>query len=96
MKRIEFKLSMPHRCSWNGRWAGSDSNYTITENVTDKKSDELMAVGSWRYSFGDGWEACVSARIVPKGERVKKSAGFCGYNWMVQSIRLYNEIRIIK
>ena len=97
MYKIEFKLSMPHRASWNGGWSGAEKNYTITKNIKDKTviilGFDKTDTKCWYYSFGDGWTACVTGRIIPKGERVKKSDGFCGYNWMVDEIVWYNEIR---
>jgi hypothetical protein len=88
-KRIEFTLSMPGRNSWNGRWSGESTHYAIVKTLTDRKADELLGgkqSASWGYNFGDGWFASIEARVVPKGERLRKSAGFCGYNWMVSSI----------
>ena len=95
MKRVEFRLSMPGRNSWDGRWSGGGRNYAIVRTVTDKKAAELevdKGPQSWGYGFGDGWFASVTARIVPKGERLKKSNGFCGYDWMVGSIVAFGEI----
>jgi len=88
MKRVEFRLSMPGVASWNGRWSGEDRDYLIYKNLPDKKCDEIeIADGaSWGYSWSDGWRASVSARIMNKGERKKKSCGFSGYDWMVRSI----------
>jgi hypothetical protein len=95
-RRVEFKLSMPGRASWDGKWSGEDRNYTIVKTLPRKTMWKLFAEGaltnSWGYSFGDGWHASVSARIVPPGERLKKSYGFCGYDWMVDSILTNNKI----
>ena len=96
MKRVEFRLSMPGVGSWDGKWSGSKNNYTIKENLTDNKISILgldNSDQSWSYNFGDGWCATVRARIVPKGEKLKKSDGFCGYNWMVDSIISNNLIK---
>lgn len=95
MTRVEFRLSMPGRNSWNGRWSGEGSNYTIVKNIPDKRAGELLGAKgreSWGYNFGDGWYASVEGRVVPKGERLRKSAGFCGYDWMVRSILADGEI----
>lgn len=94
--RVEFKLSMPCNNAWNGKWTGASKNYSRVKTMTDKKCSFLgldKNNQSWSYSFGDGWVARVSARIVPRGERVKKSDGFYGYDWMIESIIYYNEIR---
>ena len=96
MKRILFRLSMPSNSSWDGKWSGREKNYTIRKNITDKKFTELFgdrANNSWFYNFGDGWTAKVTGRLLDKGERAKKSDGFCGYNWMVNSIIWDNEIK---
>jgi len=92
MKRIEFRLSMPNVGSWNGRWSGEGRNYSIVRKLTDKKCAELE-IGengnSWYHSWNDGWGASVRARIVPSGERLKRSDGFCGYDWMVSNIIMF-------
>jgi hypothetical protein len=86
MKRIEFRLSMPSCGSWNGKWSGADFNYTIVRKFTDAIADKLMQTASWSHRWNDGWCANISARIVPPGERLKKSDGFSGYDWMVANI----------
>ena len=96
MQRVLFKLSMPSNNSCNGKWTGDKKNYAITKNITNKATERLKLNNgeqSWYYSFGDGWTACITARIIQKGERLPKSDGFCGYNWMVEDIWLYGEIR---
>lgn len=95
MTRIEFVLSMPGRNSWNGGWSGSGRHYAIVKTVPDKTAAALLGEKpreSWGYDFGDGWFASVTARIVEKGERVRKSDGFSGYDWMVRSILADGEI----
>jgi len=94
MKRVVFRLSMPNNNSWDGKWSGSGRNYTITKNLSENtiKFLELeKGEQKWYHNFGDGWTACITARIVSKGERLPKSAGFCGYNWMVTNILCYNQ-----
>ena len=97
MIKVEFRLSMPNVNTWNWRWTGEGRNYTITKNLTNKKAIFLgldkVKNTSWHYHWSDGWSACVTATVIPKGERVRKSDGFCGYNWMVDEIIWYNEIR---
>ncbi len=102
MKRVEFKLTMPNVGSWNGKWSGSGRDYLLFKNLTDKKCDELGIFEGdydkayWHHNFGDGWSACVYARILTKGEKKKKSAGFCGYEWMVSNIVWYNQTERFK
>ena len=92
MKRIEFKLSMPGVNTWNGRWSGEKDNYTIVRKLSDTDVDKLLSGNlraSWLHRWDDGWCARVDARIILKGERLPKSDGFCGYDWMVTNIVLY-------
>lgn len=82
---ISFELSMPGRNSWNGKWSGQDSLYVIVRKF-GKKYPKL---GSYSYNFGDGWRASIAVREVtaPAAKELrKKSRGFCGYDWMVDSI----------
>jgi hypothetical protein len=89
MTRVEFKLTMPGRNTWNGKWSGDEKHYALLREIDDPIAEQLDHK-SWSYSWGDGWRAHVEARIV-RGE-VKKSHGFCGYDWMVDSILRYNKI----
>jgi len=91
MIRIEFKLTMPGRNTWNGKWSGDDKNYTIVKSVSEAQASLLFEgpsrkERSWSYAWADGWCAVVTARRLTKGERLRKSDGFCGYEWMVNSI----------
>jgi len=94
MKRVEFRLTMPRRSSWDGKWSGEDRNYTIVKKITDKWAKKLgikdSETTSWYYHWSDGWTACITARVMGKGERIKKSDGFFGYDRMVDNILLYN------
>ena len=91
MIRIEFKLTMPNRGSWNGKWSGEDRNYTRLREVNDEQGAQLDG-RSWSYGWSDGWRAEVSARIVIAGEILKPSHGFQGYDWMIASILQYGKI----
>ena len=91
-KVVIFKLSMPRRASWNGEWSGEGKNYTITRQLPLSKA-EILDGNSFGYHFGDGWTADVSCRIKQPGERLKKSYGFCGYDWMVSSIITFGYIK---
>ena len=92
MPRVEFRLTMPNKGSRSGKWSGDDRNYTIVKSLPDKTVKELGlsvdATKTWHYSWDDGWGANITARIMAKGERAKKSDGFCGYDWMVRNIIL--------
>lgn len=84
---IAFILTMPNRGSWNGRWSGENDLHAI---VKPEKSVPKDIIGkSFLYRWDDGWLACVSVEKVDcrEGNKIrKKSRGFCGYNWMVESI----------
>ncbi len=89
--RVEFILSMPGVNTWNGRWSGEAKRYAIVRTV-EHELITLCPHLSWGYNFGDGWYASVAGRIMNSGERAKKSDGFCGYDWMVDSIIRYGSI----
>ena len=96
MTRVEFRLSMPSAASWDGRWSGSGRRYAVIRTMTAQLASRLLNgadSASWTYSFNDGWVAQVTAREISKGQRVEKSDGFCGYDWMVESILTDGVIR---
>ena len=97
---VSFELSMPSNNSWNGKWSGEDRRYVRVLNVgTSKKArakwQQIIDTGYFSYAFGDGWRAAVSVREV-SGTEVRKlrkiSAGFCGYDWIIDSIRFDGDI----
>ena|SRR3990167_5839835 len=96
---LAFTLSMPSRASWNGRWSGQDRPYVIVRKFgSSKKTQERYAplIGkAFYYNFGDGWGASVSVREIIGKEVTairKKSAGFCGYDWMIEEILQHGRI----
>lgn len=97
---VVFELNMPS--SAVGRsWSRHNDVNAIVKTFRSKsdiaRAQELLAVGYWRYAFGDGWVASVSMREV-YGDEVRKirrsSKGFAGYEWMVNSIWDFGKIRI--
>jgi hypothetical protein len=89
MKRILFTLSMPGNNSWDRKWSGAGRNYVRVRKVTEARAASLLDAkgdGYWSYIFGDGWCAGVSACTMRPGERAPKSDGFCGYDWMIDSV----------
>lgn len=95
---LSFRLSMPGRASWNGGWSGEDRLYVITKTFTSKKSIEkarkILERGYYSYCWSDGWRAGIEVAEVTPQEAArlrKKSQGFCGYNWMVDTILDYGE-----
>jgi hypothetical protein len=87
-----FTLSMPNRGSWNGGWSGERDKYVVARTV---KNEDLNG-RSFYYNFGDGWGANVHVDVFEgakaKNAAVKGSKGFCGYDWMVDSILNYDRI----
>lgn len=99
---LAYFLSMPNNNAWNGKWTGQGKPYVIVKNYgrsneSIKKASGILDIGSCYYNFGDGWGASVAIKKVDAKEASRlrrKSAGFCGYNWMVKSIETHGDIRI--
>lgn len=95
---IEFKLSMPNIGSWNGKWTGEGKYYAVIRNFPKSKEEvakRILDQGYFYYNFGDGWGASITARQVDSKEASKirkKSSGFYGYEWMIDSIIKNNKI----
>ena len=97
---LSFTLSMPNVGSWDGKWSGASDLYCKTINFgrskkATEKAKALLDTGYYRYAFGDGWAAGVSVKEVSPKEAAslrRLSRGFCGYDWMVDSIRFDGEI----
>jgi hypothetical protein len=93
---LAFKLTMPRNNSWNGRWSGDEKLYVKTKTFLGqsiKKAEKL--VGSHHYDFGDGWCAQINVSIVDSSQARrlnKNSLGFCGYDWMIDSLITYGDI----
>ena len=94
---IAFELSMPNNNAWNGRWSGEGRVYARVRNVGQSKKarakwEALASERRFLHHFGDGWTACVTVREVDAKtarDLRKRSVGFCGYDWMIDNIRLY-------
>lgn len=90
---------MPRNSSWNGKWSGAENLYARIESVTTQKasakSEQIVAASPYYYSWPDGWCARIDVQIVDANESRKmrkKSRGFCGYEWMIDSIKTYGKI----
>jgi hypothetical protein len=89
---LSFTLSMPNIGSWNGKWTGEGNLYARTRSF--KRSDaargrEILDIGYFRYNWNDGWSAAVSVKEVSSSDAAKirkHTRGFCGYDWMIDSI----------
>lgn len=94
MKLVAFTLGMPNKGSWNGKWTGEDNLYCRVKRFrNDEKVPELK---EYWYSWGDGWAAEVVAKEVFGKEAQslrKRSKGFAGYDWMIDSIIKCGEIK---
>lgn len=90
-----FELSMPNVGSWNGKWTGEGRFYAKVVNFGrskkgEDKAQQILDGKYYHYNFGDGWSAGVTVSQVcaPEALRIRrKSSGFCGYDWMVNSIK---------
>jgi len=95
---IKFTLSMPSNNSWDGKWSGEGNLYAVVYSTRAEKSvgERITQKGYFHYSFGDGWAAGITAKEIDSAtaRKVRRlSKGFCGYDWMVRSIVLHNEIK---
>ena len=95
---LAFTLSMPGCASWNGRWSGEGKMYGIVKTFRTSREIEnalkICEMGYYRYSWSDGWAAGITVKQVSPNEasKIRKSSnGFCGYDWMVDSIIKYGE-----
>ena len=85
-----FELSMPNRGSWNGGWSGERDKCVKCRALPTKGNSNVKDGANHYYNFGDGWGASVSVKVVEgvkaKNQAIKGSKGFCGYEWMIDSI----------
>lgn len=94
MRYICFTLTMPNRGSWNGKWSGENNFYAIVKKFnqnkkTEEKINKILEKKNYYYHWNDGWGANVEVKEVTGRESTqikKKSKGFWGYDWMVDSI----------
>ncbi len=94
---ISFELTMPNRASWNGKWTNDGKKLWVVRKF--KQKDEIVSSfdkpRSFYYNFGDGWGANVSTETVDRKTakyRIKNSAGFSSYEWMVDEILKHGRI----
>ena len=96
---IVFELTFPNRGSWNDKWSGENDRHIIVKKDSQVPKDRIGK--TYSYDFGDGWVASVSIIKLNGNDKEyrqlkKKNAGFCGYDWMVDSIIVYDEIKYNK
>ena len=93
-----FTLSMPNSGSWNGKWSGEGRLYCKKRTVPKETLTKILGDSTnkgFYYNFGDGWGASVKVQIVTSqdaAKMVRKSAGFCGYDWMIDEIVQHGRI----
>ena len=89
--KVLFTLTFPGVNTWNGRWTGEGKLYCIGKDYIryGKTLYPNLKEGNYGYDFGDGWYANINVSFVTPTEcrkLTKKSSGFCGYEWMCESI----------
>ena len=58
-------------------------------------ANKILEHKSYDYRWSDGWSASISVRKVEGAESrsiERRSQGFCGYEWMIDSIRKHGKI----
>jgi hypothetical protein len=94
---IAFELSMPGKASWNGKWSGEGRPYVRVRSLAKAEAEKVLLSESYDYRWDDGWCACVSVRkvLAREAEKLrKKTVGFCGYDWMIDSIIAAGKIEV--
>ena len=84
---IVFELTMPNKGSWNGKWPQEGTCFVRI--CSQQKVPKEYWNKDFYYRWDDGWTACVSVTQMPAAEARKierRSKGFCGYDWMIDSI----------
>ena len=72
--RVEFKLSMPGRSSWNGGWSGEGRNYLVVRELSDEDLARLFDIAPdgvdltkcrriWTHRWSDGWLAQIADEV---------------------------------
>ncbi len=91
---LGFTLSMPNVGSWNGQWTGEADLHYRSRKLSKAQEAELDGQ-YFHYNFGDGWSAGITCKIIDSKSNTKlkrKSVGFSGYDWMIDSIVEFGEI----
>ena len=96
--QLAFTLSMPGCPSWNGKWSGEGRKYSIIRSFIGKESIKtairILEHGQYYYCWDDGLRAAIDVHEVNSSQARKlrlQSAGFCGYDWMVETIIKYGK-----
>ena len=95
---LSFELTMPNVGSWNGKWTGAEQPYFRFRNLSKKEGEKLMQDKkslNFYYNFGDGWGANIDVKVIDSSTKRKLgkiTKGFCGYEWMIDSILKHDKI----
>ncbi len=99
MRLLCFELAMPGVASWNGRWSGEGCCHAKIRSVSKSSDKSFLPTKdnpkSFDYRWSDGWWARVTCRQVTskEAEKIRKNSdGFCGYDWMIDSILEHGKI----
>lgn len=90
---IIFRLTMAKVPTWNGTWSGADK--VFVRRRLDSVVPASVVGRVFTYEWDDGWSVRISVEKVSAVEAIgiaKQSKGFCGYDWMIDSIIKYGEI----
>ena len=99
MKYLLFSLTMPNPPSWNGKWSLANEKHTRARAFSDTEFNNLPQniIGTHYYCWNDGWTAQINVSVTNSYEKkerhLKNSAGFCGYDWMIDSLIERGEIK---
>ena len=99
---VAYDLSMPGKASWNGKWSGENRPYVRVRNISKKLAgecaiEEILRLGTFTYRWDDGWCAVVTVHKADAKDAAKlrkKSVGFYGYDWMIDSIMAVGKIEL--
>ena len=97
MGLILFTLTMPNKGSWDGKWSGEGKFYGIVKNISKEDMERILLTRNYHYRWDDGWSVSIYVEKIDGKDRrkyEKKSEGFCGYEWMIDSIIKNNTIII--
>lgn len=92
-----FILTMPGVGSWNGKWSGEGKLFARKRRAfyRGKPTYPNLKEGKFGYHWEDGWSARIEVKFVTLSEAnkmIEKSKGFCGYDWMIDSLCKHGEI----
>ena len=95
--KLAFILTMPCVGSWNGDFSGKDKIRCKTRTVPQVEGKKLLETKSFSYRWDDGWVAKIEVfKATEKRSEIRKSVGFLGYDWMIDSILVRGEISPIR